>query len=232
MERRNPSPVGELLRHHRIAAALSQEALAERAGLSVRAIGDLERGIHQVPRLETVRLLADALGLDEVGRAELLAAARPQVMAPGDRERARGHPLKTREARPNNLPLQPTAFVGREDQVARVVDLLSRDDVRLLTLTGPGGVGKTRLALQVAVELLDDFATASSSFRSPRSLIRISYRPPLPERLASARKGSAHSSTASENFSAQSRCSWWWTTSNTWWRPLPSSGTFSLRPRD
>ena len=158
MERRTPSPVGELLRHHRIAAALSQEALAERAGLSVRAIGDLERGIHQVPRLETVRLLADALRLDEVGRAELLAAARPQVMAPGDRERARGHPIKTREARPNNLPLQPTPFVGREDQVARVVDLLSRDDVRLLTLTGPGGVGKTRLGLQVAAELLDDFA--------------------------------------------------------------------------
>jgi transcriptional regulator with XRE-family HTH domain len=127
MERRTPAPVGELLRHHRIAAALSQEALAERAGLSVRAIGDLERGIHQVPRLETVRLLADALRLDEVGRAELLAAARPQVMTPGDRERARGHPLKTREARPNNLPLQPTPFVGREDQVARVVDLLSRD---------------------------------------------------------------------------------------------------------
>ena len=158
MERRNPSPVGELLRHHRIAAALSQEALAERAGLSVRAIGDLERGIHQVPRLETVRLLADALRLDEVGRAELLAAAHPQVMAPGDRERARGHPLKTREARPHNLPPQPTPFLGREDQVARVVDLLSRDDVRLLTLTGPGGVGKTRLALQVAAELLDDFA--------------------------------------------------------------------------
>ena len=158
MERRNPSPVGELLRRHRVSAALSQEALAERAGLSVRAIGDLERGVHQVPRLETVRLLADALGLDEVGRAELLAAARPHVMAPGDRERARGHPLKTREARPNNLPLQPTPFVGREDQVARVVDLLSRDDVRLLTLTGPGGVGKTRLALQVAAELLDDFA--------------------------------------------------------------------------
>src|SRR5215207_11760965 len=92
MERRNPSPVGDLLRHHRTAAALSQEALAERAGLSVRAIGDLERGIHRVPRLETVRLLADALALDEAGRAEVLAAARPQDMAPGPRERDRSHP--------------------------------------------------------------------------------------------------------------------------------------------
>ena len=93
MERRDPSPVGELLRHHRIAAALSQEALAERAGLSARAIGDLERGVHQVPRLETVRLLADALGLEEADRAELLAAAHPQRMAPRDRERARSRPL-------------------------------------------------------------------------------------------------------------------------------------------
>ena len=47
MERRDPSRVGELVRRHRTAAALSQEALAERAGLSVRAISDLERGVHQ-----------------------------------------------------------------------------------------------------------------------------------------------------------------------------------------
>ena len=52
---------GELVRRMRTAAALSQEALAERAGLSARAISDLERGVHQAPRLETVRMLADAL---------------------------------------------------------------------------------------------------------------------------------------------------------------------------
>ena len=56
-------------------------------------------------------------------------------------------PIRTLATRPNNLPLQPTPFLGREDQVARIVDLLSRDDVRLLTITGPGGVGKTRVAL-------------------------------------------------------------------------------------
>ena len=60
-----------------LAAALSQEELAERAGLSVRAISDLERGVHRVPRLETVRMLADALALSEADRAELLAVARP-----------------------------------------------------------------------------------------------------------------------------------------------------------
>ena len=54
---------GELLRRFRNAAALSQEALAERAGLSRNGISDLERGLHPAPRFETVRLLADALGL-------------------------------------------------------------------------------------------------------------------------------------------------------------------------
>jgi predicted ATPase/class 3 adenylate cyclase/uncharacterized protein HemY len=65
--------------------------------------------------------------------------------------------LRTIDAHPNNLPLQPTPFIGREKQVAAVMQLLSRQDVRLLTLTGPGGTGKTRLALQVAAELVDHF---------------------------------------------------------------------------
>jgi predicted ATPase/class 3 adenylate cyclase len=66
--------------------------------------------------------------------------------------------LKTLESRPHNLPLQPTSFLGREHEVQRVADLLRRPEVRFLTLTGPGGTGKTRLALQAAAELLDEFA--------------------------------------------------------------------------
>ena len=58
---------------------------------------------------------------------------------------------------PTTCRLQPTPFLGREEQVAQIVDLLSREDVRLLTITGPGGVGKTRLALQAAADLLEDF---------------------------------------------------------------------------
>src|SRR5215208_3132793 len=66
-------------------------------------------------------------------------------------------PLKTLDARLNNLPSQPTPLVGREREVAGVCRLLRGGGVRLLTLTGPGGMGKTRLALQVAADLVDEF---------------------------------------------------------------------------
>ena len=66
-------------------------------------------------------------------------------------------PLKTLDARMNNLPAQPTPLVGRERELGEVRDLLRGEGVRLLTLTGPGGIGKTRLGLQVAAELLDEF---------------------------------------------------------------------------
>src|ERR671912_855762 len=66
-------------------------------------------------------------------------------------------PLLTLDARPNNLPAQPTPPVGRQREVAQVCERLRHPDVRLLTLTGPGGTGKTRLGLQVAAELMDEF---------------------------------------------------------------------------
>jgi class 3 adenylate cyclase len=66
-------------------------------------------------------------------------------------------PLKTLDSLPNNLPVQLTPLFGREKEVAAVQYLLHREDVRLVTLTGPGGTGKTRLGLQVAAELIDLF---------------------------------------------------------------------------
>ncbi|MGH2542509.1 MAG: ATP-binding protein, partial [Ardenticatenaceae bacterium] len=66
-------------------------------------------------------------------------------------------PLRTLTTRPNNLPPQSTPFVGREHAVRAVRELLLPPDVRLVTLTGPGGVGKTRLSIQVAGEVLDQF---------------------------------------------------------------------------
>jgi class 3 adenylate cyclase len=67
-------------------------------------------------------------------------------------------PLKTLENRPTNLPVQPNAFVGRVDDLEELEALLSRDDVRLLTLTGTGGAGKTRLALQLAAAVVEQFS--------------------------------------------------------------------------
>ncbi|HEY3230349.1 MAG TPA: adenylate/guanylate cyclase domain-containing protein, partial [Roseiflexaceae bacterium] len=67
-------------------------------------------------------------------------------------------PLKTLDRRPHNLPAQPTALIGREQAIATICGLVRRAEVRLVTLTGPGGTGKTRLALQSAAELLDEFS--------------------------------------------------------------------------
>jgi predicted ATPase/class 3 adenylate cyclase len=66
--------------------------------------------------------------------------------------------LKSLSRHSHNLPVQPTPFLGRQQEVASVCALLSRSDVRLVTLTGPGGIGKTRLGLQVVAELADQFA--------------------------------------------------------------------------
>jgi predicted ATPase len=73
------------------------------------------------------------------------------------RDRLADAPARESEPRPNNLPVQRTAFIGREHEAAGLRQLLSRVDVQLVTLTGPGGIGKTRLALQVAGEIADQF---------------------------------------------------------------------------
>lgn len=66
-------------------------------------------------------------------------------------------PLKSLDAHPNNLPIQPTPLVGRQAELTTIKDLIGKSEVRLLTLTGPGGTGKTRLALQLAAETLVEF---------------------------------------------------------------------------
>ncbi len=73
------------------------------------------------------------------------------------RDRLVESPARPSESRPNNLPLQRTAFIGREHEEAALRHLLAREDARLVTLTGPGGIGKTRLALQVAAEVANQF---------------------------------------------------------------------------
>lgn len=144
-------PFGDLLRHYRHAANLTQEQLAELAKVSARAVSDLERGFRQYPRRDTLQLLVDALGLVGADQVTFLAAARrppsPHQVTQRDRRAAR-----------TTLPTPPSPLIGREPECAQVVALLQRGDVRLLSLTGRGGVGKTRLALRVASDMVDEFS--------------------------------------------------------------------------
>ncbi|HEX5991335.1 MAG TPA: helix-turn-helix domain-containing protein [Thermomicrobiales bacterium] len=147
--RESGTSFGDVLRRLRTAASLSQEDLAERSGLSQRGISDLERGLRQAPRLETVRMLADALDLSVGDRTALIAAARPGVLP----VRVTGPSLLPRPS----LPTPLTRLIGRETELVALRTALRDDEVRLLTLTGPGGVGKTRLAIAVASEMQGTF---------------------------------------------------------------------------
>ena len=77
-----------------------------------------------------------------------------QIISPELREEF--PPLKTLDARPNNIPVQLTSFIGRETEIKQLKKMLRQS--RLITLTGPGGAGKTRLALQVSADVIDDFS--------------------------------------------------------------------------
>jgi predicted ATPase/transcriptional regulator with XRE-family HTH domain len=141
-----PDRFGDFLRRQRLAAGLSQEGLAERARLSARGVSDLERGVNRAPQRETVLRLAEALALQGATRAAFEAAARHRSAGPRPGEAITSRP-------PPALPVPLTVLRGRTEEVRTLTALLQRPETRLVTLTGPGGVGKTRLALAVAAEL-------------------------------------------------------------------------------
>ena len=141
-----------LLRRLRDGAGLTQDELAEAARVSQRAISDLERGINRTARKDTAALLAGALGLDGSARDLFVAAARGREPVEAVLSARQGDVLgafaAVARAERHNLPARLTSFVGREPELATLDKLLG--GARLVTLTGAGGVGKTRLAVEFA----------------------------------------------------------------------------------
>jgi predicted ATPase/transcriptional regulator with XRE-family HTH domain len=155
---------GPVLRRLRLEARISQEELAERAHLSVESISALERGRRRAPYRETIRLLSDALGLSKRQREELEAAGkRPRLSSAavtlydsGDPDVPPASvPRRIDESR-HNLPLARSSLIGRGTEIAEIVRMLA--DRRVVTVTGAGGIGKTRAAIAVGEALLDDTA--------------------------------------------------------------------------
>jgi predicted ATPase/DNA-binding XRE family transcriptional regulator len=128
--------LGELLRAFRSRSGLSQEALADRAGISAKAVGAIEQGTRRAPYRHTIAALAEALALTLSERNSLERAA----------ARVRSAPVLTNQPLADNLPTTLTRFIEREE----VSDLMAfLDRFRLVTIVGSGGVGKTRTAIEV-----------------------------------------------------------------------------------
>src|SRR6266545_6303623 len=146
---------GYWIRRQRKALDLTQQVLAERVGCSLAAIKKIE-GDERRPSRQIAERMADVLGVPASQREVFMEVARG--LRPVDElsvahEPAIPAPSETPKAVPQNLPAQLTSFIGRKHELDEVKRLLS--NTRLLTLTGPGGTGKTRLALQLAAEVLE-----------------------------------------------------------------------------
>ena len=142
-----------LLRRLRGEAKLTQEELAEAAGLSLRAVSDLERGIHRTARKDTAMLLAGALGMTESAAVLFVAAARGRIPAADVPAGLRGSGRRPAETMPQlwNIPARNPAFTGRDDLLAAVQASLQAGHAAVVqALYGMGGVGKTQLAAEYA----------------------------------------------------------------------------------
>src|SRR5438034_5455341 len=149
----------EWMRQMRKAHDLIQEQLADRIGCSPETIRKIEAGRRR-PSRQMVDLLADTFDVPQEDRPALMRLARTgsgteEPVLPGlpGLQPAEATPAPPPER--TNVPVLPTSFIGRDKERARVGEMLMREGVRLLTLTGPPGIGKTRLSFQVAYDLLD-----------------------------------------------------------------------------
>jgi predicted ATPase/transcriptional regulator with XRE-family HTH domain len=172
-------PFGDLLRRYRAVSGMTQEELAEQAGLSVEAISALERGTRHSPRKETVQLLAEALALSERDQAILLAARRrgvTQTLPPAGQAIA--------SATLSDAPLPVGGFLGalpegplvaREAERAALMTALgavANRMGRVVLLSGEPGAGKTRLAQEVTLEAHNrNFLVASGRCYEPHESV-------------------------------------------------------------
>ena len=166
MEQQSASGFAGLLRRLRREARLTQEELAQAAGISTRSVSDLERGINRTARKDTALLLADALNLAEPARALFVAAARgrasaEEVLAVMQAGTPRASPATSRldpgPAQswlvPAQLPLDVAGFTGRERELEQLESLaVARADSAMMicVIDGTAGIGKTALAVRFA----------------------------------------------------------------------------------
>ena len=153
----------DLLRELRAEAGLTQEELAEAAGLSPRSVSDLERGIHRTARQDTARLLADALGLADRVRALFVAAARghgpvADVLAAGQRQGSGAFQAAPTRALPRDI----AAFTGRQAELTKLMETvagMAADGglVGIHAIGGMAGIGKTTFAVHAAHQLAASF---------------------------------------------------------------------------
>jgi tetratricopeptide (TPR) repeat protein/transcriptional regulator with XRE-family HTH domain len=153
---------GDLVRERRLAAGLSQHGLAERSGLSIRMISDLERGRTRWPYRDSLNRLADALALAAQPRAAFIAAAgrRRASAVTGSARRGAGGRSGSREPnRPRLLPAPVTGFAGRADQLDALSRILEQPGgtAMICAIGGMAGVGKTALAVQWAHQVAAEF---------------------------------------------------------------------------
>lgn len=156
------APFGTLLRACRLSAGLSQQELAHAAGMSVRAISDLERGRTLWPHLDSVNRLASALNLDSQERAELIALAGRRVSPALPAHAATTTTTADTSPVPRQLPAPAALFVGRDAELLSLTRLLEQAGATSATMVisaigGTAGVGKTALALRWAHEIAGSF---------------------------------------------------------------------------
>jgi predicted ATPase/transcriptional regulator with XRE-family HTH domain len=161
MERTNfPTMFGEWVKKRRKALDLTQKELAHHAGCSVSALRKIESGERR-PSKQLAKLLAGSLKIPSEEKQTFIRVARGEInlerLHSPSPDSSAAAPDPQPVTRSNQIPLQPTPLVGRESELAAMKNLFDDPQCRLLTLTGMGAIGKTRLAIEFASRQLPSF---------------------------------------------------------------------------